>query len=291
MPSRRFSMAESTTAGDALSLVQDGRIALMAGDTYTARQHFRQALELSPESVDALIGLAGTLRAYREKREHLLRALSIDPSSIEAHAILAQVEAHLAAGEVLAPGGVQVREPERDMFAVAPPMEPNAQDQTETLYCYNHPKRETGLRCTSCDRPICSDCVRQAAVGQLCPDCARTRRPVNYQVSAGSLALSAVIALAYGLFVSVAAGFALGMIGFFGLYLAIIFGPMAGELLVRLLERVNRKRGRSVQIVVGICYGLGAAPLLLIFLIIGRFSIGLAIFTVAAIVTTVTRLR
>jgi tetratricopeptide (TPR) repeat protein len=283
-------MAESTTAGDALSLVQDGRIAMMAGDTYTARQHFRQALELSPENVDALIGLAGTLRAYREKREHLLRALSIDPTSAEARAILTQVESHMAAGEVLAPGGVQVREPELGLSAVAPPLAEaaSAQDQTGTLYCYNHPKRETGLRCTSCDRPICADCVRQAAVGQLCPDCARTRRPVNYQVSAGSLALSAGIALIYGLFASIAAGLALGLInvGFLGLFLAMILGSTAGELLVRLLERVNRKRGRSVQVAVGICYGVAAAPVALFF-----FSLGLIIFTVAAIATTVTRLR
>ncbi|MEI7769874.1 MAG: hypothetical protein WCI67_07800 [Chloroflexales bacterium] len=281
-------MAESTTAGDVLALVQGGRVALMAGDTYTARQRFRQALAIDPEHVDALIGLAGTLRAYREKREHLLRALSIDPSSAEARAILAQVEAHLAAGEVLAPGGVQVREPERGIAADAalPAEAATMPAQTETCYCYNHPKRETGLRCTSCDRPICADCVRQAAVGQLCPECARSRRPVNYKVSAGSLALSGVIALAYGLFASVVAGLALGMVGFFGLYLAIIFGPMAGELLVRMLERINRKRGRSVQIAVGICYGVGAAPVALL-----SFSLGLAVFTVAALVTVVTRLR
>ncbi|MEI7643685.1 MAG: hypothetical protein WCJ55_05170 [Chloroflexales bacterium] len=281
-------MAESTTVGDILALVQDGRIALMAGDTYAARQCFRQVLDLDPEHVDALIGMAGTMRAYREKREYLLRALSVDPSSAEARAILAQVEAHMAAGEVLAPGGVQVREPERGLSRAAPPPAEfaSAAAQTETRYCCNHPRRETGLRCTSCDRPICADCARQAAVGQLCPECARSRRPVNYQVSAGSLALSGVIALAYGLFASIVAGVALGMTGFFGLYLAIIFGPMAGELLVRMLERVNRKRGRSVQIVVGIGYGLGIAPFLLIF-----FNIGLAIFSIAALATAVTRLR
>jgi len=272
-------MAESPTVGDALGLMQNGRVALMAGDTYTARQFFRRALEVDPEHVDALIGLTGTVRAYREKREHLLHALIIDPANSEARAILTQVEAHLAAGEVLAPGGVQGRTP-------VPSTSTDTPAQTGTLYCCNHPKRETGLRCTSCDRPICAECVRMAAVGQLCPACARARRPVNYQVSAGSLALSAVVALVYGLFSSVVAGFALGMIGYFGLYLALIFGPMAGELLVRLLERVNRKRGRSVQIVVGLCYGLAAAPVVLLF-----FNLGLIIFAIATLVTAVTRLR
>jgi Kef-type K+ transport system membrane component KefB len=109
---------------------------------------------------------------------------------------------------------------------------------------------------------------------------------VNYQVSAGHLLLNGVIALGYGLLSSIVAGYALGLIGFFSLFLAIILGPMAGELLVRLLERINRKRGRSMQVVVGICYGLGAAPVVLVF-----FSLSLIIFTVAAVATAVTRLR
>jgi Kef-type K+ transport system membrane component KefB len=111
---------------------------------------------------------------------------------------------------------------------------------------------------------------------------------VNYQVSAGSLALSAGIALAYGLLASIVMGFAFGLInlGFLGLFLAMILGSTTGELLVRLLERVNRKRGRSVQVAVGVCYGLAAAPVALFLL-----SIGLIIFTIAAIATAVTRLR
>ncbi|NNJ10976.1 hypothetical protein EKD04_011595 [Chloroflexales bacterium ZM16-3] len=284
-------MAESTTVSDALTLVQEGRAALMAGDTYVARQHFRQALEINPEHVDALIGLAGTLRAYREKRDHLLRALSIEPSNAEALAILAQVDARLAAGDVLAPVGVTVREPERALWSPEPPAIERAPAEVDTLYCYKHPSRETGLRCTSCDRPICAECVRPAAVGQLCPECARSRRPVNYQVAASDLIISGAITLVYGFLTSIAAGIVFGMIGFFGLLLAIFLGPTIGELLVRLLERVNRKRGRSVQIVVGLCYGLGASMVVLVLLLMGSLGLGLIVFTIAAVTTAVTRLR
>lgn len=42
--------------------------------------------------------------------------------------------------------------------------------------CYRHPKRETYLRCSRCDRSICPDCMHAAAVGQHCPDCLRSGR-------------------------------------------------------------------------------------------------------------------
>jgi membrane associated rhomboid family serine protease len=41
--------------------------------------------------------------------------------------------------------------------------------------CYRHPDRQTGLRCSRCDRPICGECATPAPVGQLCPDDARSR--------------------------------------------------------------------------------------------------------------------
>lgn len=41
-----------------------------------------------------------------------------------------------------------------------------------TTTCYRHPDRPTRLSCTTCGRPICVECSRDASVGQKCPECA-----------------------------------------------------------------------------------------------------------------------
>lgn len=37
--------------------------------------------------------------------------------------------------------------------------------------CYRHPDRATYVRCTRCNRPICPECMRDAAVGHQCAEC------------------------------------------------------------------------------------------------------------------------
>lgn len=37
--------------------------------------------------------------------------------------------------------------------------------------CYRHPGRESYIRCQRCERVICPDCMRDAAVGFHCPSC------------------------------------------------------------------------------------------------------------------------
>jgi membrane associated rhomboid family serine protease len=44
--------------------------------------------------------------------------------------------------------------------------------------CYRHPSRETGVSCSSCGKPICTDCMTTTQVGMRCPDCAKQRTKV-----------------------------------------------------------------------------------------------------------------
>ncbi|MFF4544325.1 rhomboid family intramembrane serine protease [Streptomyces sp. NPDC001406] len=51
-------------------------------------------------------------------------------------------------------------------------MDAESPESTVTT-CYRHPKVESYVRCTRCDRYICPDCMREAAVGHQCVECVK----------------------------------------------------------------------------------------------------------------------
>ncbi|KAB1145663.1 rhomboid family intramembrane serine protease [Streptomyces luteolifulvus] len=47
------------------------------------------------------------------------------------------------------------------------------ESESTVTTCYRHPKVESYVRCTRCDRYICPDCMREAAVGHQCVECVK----------------------------------------------------------------------------------------------------------------------
>ena len=46
------------------------------------------------------------------------------------------------------------------------------------LTCYNHPNRETVLRCNRCEQPICVQCAVKTPTGYRCKQCVKTQQKV-----------------------------------------------------------------------------------------------------------------
>jgi len=48
-------------------------------------------------------------------------------------------------------------------------------DDTVETTCYRHPSEPTRVRCSNCDRPICTRCMVDSPVGLRCPECGGRR--------------------------------------------------------------------------------------------------------------------
>ncbi|MEN4013839.1 MAG: hypothetical protein AB1453_01650 [Chloroflexota bacterium] len=108
------------------------------------------------------------------------------------------------------------------------------EDAQPKTYCYNHPNRETLLRCNRCERPICTQCATLTETGYRCKECLRGQQKVfeNAQWIDYPLALAAA-----------------GLLGFLGSLLASVFGfftvfvaPLAGVIIAEAVRSITRKR-------------------------------------------------
>ncbi len=125
------------------------------------------------------------------------------------------------------------------------------------MYCYNHPERETLLRCGKCGRPICTECAIRHPVGLRCPQCAQLRKVPTYDVSSQHY----LRALGAGLGASLLCGLAVEILPFFApvLFLSFILALAAGTGIGEAISRATGlKRGRGLQAVAVFCVIAGA---------------------------------
>jgi hypothetical protein len=100
--------------------------------------------------------------------------------------------------------------------------------------CANHPKVETGVRCSECGKPICPDCMVPAPVGIKCRDCARMPRSarVTLRPQKAARAIGAAFGAGTGLGVLLALAGGVGL-GFFTLIVAYFVGILTGRATLR----------------------------------------------------------
>ncbi len=133
---------------------------------------------------------------------------------------------------------------------------------TETLYCYNHPTRETSLRCNNCNRPICASCAVRTPTGYRCKECVRERQK-TFDTSAW---YDYILGFIVAGFLSGVASFLVtmvGSIGYFGWFLIAAGAPTAGVIIAEGVRLITRKRrARSLFITIAVAVVLGALPII-----------------------------
>jgi membrane associated rhomboid family serine protease len=74
-------------------------------------------------------------------------------------------------------------------------------ETTERTVCYRHPRVETGVKCSDCGRPICTDCMVFGPVGIRCPECSGqptgAKKTVQRVRTAGERAPAGVVTIAF----------------------------------------------------------------------------------------------
>jgi hypothetical protein len=129
---------------------------------------------------------------------------------------------------------------------------PRDQNTDSTLYCANHPKVETYLRCGKCDKPICAKCRVSTPVGFRCYDCANLSVLPTYAVSPNYYLKATLAALG-------AAGVSGVLMGFFPAFefwAALLMGITVPEAVA---FASNQKRGPGLQAVAVVAVLFGFA--------------------------------
>ncbi len=156
-------------------------------------------------------------------------------------------------------------------LSAPPPTSPAPAEETVpgVLYCANHPTVETGLRCATCNKPICAKCAKRTPTGYRCKECISgiqknfdTSQWYDYPVA---FTIAGVLALV-GSFVAT-------LIGFFIVFLAPVIGVVISEV-IRFVTR--RRRSNTLFKVAAAGTALGS----LAFVIVALF--GMVFFSAGA---------
>ncbi|PKO22539.1 MAG: hypothetical protein CVU38_08905 [Chloroflexi bacterium HGW-Chloroflexi-1] len=128
-------------------------------------------------------------------------------------------------------------------------------DSISTLYCANHPDRETMLRCNRCDKPICYQCAVRTPVGYRCKECVRGQQAVYFNANRFDLVIAAAIGVLLGDVLGALAYAFLGAFGWFSFLGAILIGPAVGGIIAEAIRRgVGKRRARYLKwIAAGAC--------------------------------------
>lgn len=135
-------------------------------------------------------------------------------------------------------------------------------EDVDTFACYRHPDRQTSLRCSNCERPICTDCAVTAAVGMKCAECGRLPRTALATVPRGKLLTATAAGSVAGVVGAVVYEAFRANVGFLSLLFAYLIGMAVGEVVRRAAG--GFRDGKLARIAAACAFVGLASPLLLV---------------------------
>jgi hypothetical protein len=139
-----------------------------------------------------------------------------------------------------------------------------------TMRCYRHPKRETRVSCATCDRPICTECMRQTDVGIKCPDDARLPRGARAGAMKPNQVLKSFLAGAAVALAGIPVAYVIFQIGFGSLILSGLGGYGAGLFVLR---AGGRNGGPLAMAIAGVAVFIAFSPFIVPQLLAGNTSL------------------
>ena len=304
-------------------LLASARSAAAAGNELLARGYLRRASRVAPERVDVWRELLALTELPADRVRCLEQIVALDAADGSAAEELDRLRAEIAAQQSLPaqgegePGSDAPRMTAGEGAAVsagppahqhgapeqAPPVPvlgmradvtqemqrewARASAAGETLYCINHPQRETALRCNRCGAPVCTSCIVRTPVGFRCRECIKAQQAGFYSARWYDLPVAILLSLALSVPAAVMAIVA-------GWWFAMILSPIAGGLIGGIVHRVlGRRRGRWtwLAVVLGIVVGaLAAVSVMALFGSYNLLSTGIYAATAAGAAAGVLRL-
>ena len=138
------------------------------------------------------------------------------------------------------------------------------------LFCYNHPNRETHLRCNKCERPICSSCAVLTPTGYRCKECVKGQQKIFDTNHWWDYPLGAVVAFVLSLIASLLVRY----LSFFALIASFFVGIGVAEA-VRFVLRKRRSRRMPWVVAISAFIGsilLNLSTVMLVFAFTGQIT-------------------
>lgn len=252
------------------SLLRQAKKVADNGKRSAAESLYRDIVTEFPDSADGWLGLSEVASDPAGRTTAYEKAITLNPALAKPEPVVeipadhpsAQTRAWLeeATARLDKPQPKQaVAQPEVVEAPVEEAVVEEASD--ETLVCYRHPNRETGLRCYSCDKPICIKCAIHTPVGYRCPVCIHEAEEAFFEATA----LDYILAALTSFILSLIGGSLASILGFWIIFIAAGMGTLVGRVAFRV---ASRRRGRHMALVVGAMVVLGGlTPPLISFLI------------------------